>query len=199
MALDQNGLNYVQVKKASFIRAWFFGNSYSLSKKTIFLRRTIMDRDSLTAVGLALQKVGVAKMIANGEKKAIIRNLAQILGLFGPFLFIPLVLTGFILDILLFKTLGVFSIVFIIVGLVLLSAGFVVTILNIPVEKKANDMALEMIDNNGICTEEERKQIKTVLDTYIIAYVLEFIVLVLRIAQLVLEILMNSQIKSNNS
>ena len=58
-------------------------------------------------------------------------------------------------------------------------------------------MALEMIDETGVMTEDERKQIKKVFDTYIVAYVCDFIVTVLRIIQLILEIAMNSQISSN--
>lgn len=197
-ALDKAGLNHIQVKKAGFLRAWFFGNCYSITKKTIFLRKTVYDKDSLTAVGLALQKVGIAKMCEGNSKMAKTRNIMQIVGLFGPFLFIPLVLAGFIIDLLVFEAIGAFSIIGIIVGLVILSSGFIVTLLNIPVEKKGNDMAMQMIKEGNILTEEEQQKVKKVLHTYIIAYVCEFIVTVLRIIQLVLEIVMQAQINKNN-
>ena len=114
----------------------FFGNSYSVRKKTIFLRGGIADKDSITAVGLALQKVGIAKMCADGSKMVRTRNTAQVLSIVGPILFVPVVLVGFLVDILLFSTLGTFSVVGIVVGLVLVVFGFISTLLNLPVEKR---------------------------------------------------------------
>ena len=198
-ALDKAGLNHIQVKKAGFLRAWFFGNCYSITKKTIFLRKTVYDKDSLTAVGLALQKVGIAKMCEGNGKMAKTRNIMQIVGIFGPFLFIPIMLVGFLADLLILQEVGMFSIIALVVSLAILGSGFVVTLLNIPVEKKANNMAMQMIEDGKILNEEEQKQVKKVLNTYIVAYVCEFIVTVLRIAQLVLEIVMQSQINSNKS
>ena len=195
--LDKCGLQHVQVKKANFLRAWFYGNSYSLTKKTVFLRKNIADKDSVTAVGLALQKVGIAKMCETDDKMAKTRNIFQIVGLFGPFMFVPVILIGVVLDMLIFDAFGAFSVVCIVLGLLILGAGFVVTLLNIPVEKKANDMALEMIDESHLMTEEEREMIKKVFDTYIIAYIMDFIVTVLRIIQLILEILMKTQSSSS--
>ena len=197
-ALDKAGLGHIQIKKANIFRAFVFGNCYSITKKTIFLRRSIMNKDSLTAVGVALQKVGVARLCEGDSKMAKTRNYMQIVGLFGPILFLPVILIGMAIDLVLFQSFGVVSIISIVIGIIILSAGFIVTLLNIPVEKKANKLALQTIDETGICTAEERKIIAKVLNTYIIAYICDFIVAVLRIVQLILEIVMNSQIKSNN-
>ena len=196
--LDSCGLHHVQLKKAGFLRSWFYGNSYSITKKTVFLRNNITDKDTVTAVGLALQKVGIAKMCESDNKMAKTRNIFQIVGIFGPFMFVPLILIGFVADYLIFSTIGAFSVVSIVLSLIILAAGLVVTVLNIPVEKKANEMALKMIDETGVMTEEERAMIKKVFDTYIIAYVMDFIVTVLRIIQLILEIAMTLQSGSNN-
>ena len=197
-ALDKAGLGHIQIKKANIFRAFVFGNCYSITKKTIFLRRSIMNKDSLTAVGVALQKVGVARLCEGDSKMAKTRNYMQIVGLFGPILFLPVILIGMVIDLVLFQSFGVASIISIVIGIIILSAGFIVTLLNIPVEKKANKLALQTIDETSICTAEERKVIAKVLNTYIIAYICDFIVAVLRIVQLILEIVMNSQIKSNN-
>ena len=196
--LDKSGLDYVKVKRAKFLRAWFYGNSYSLTKKTVFLRSNISDKDTVTAVGLALQKVGIAKMCETDGKMAKTRNIFQIVGLFGPFMFVPTIIIGVVLDMLIFDAFGAFSVICIALGLVILTAGFVVTLLNIPVEKKANDMALQMIDESGLMTAEERDMIKKVFDTYIIAYIMDFIVTVLRMIQLILEILMKTQSSSSS-
>lgn len=197
--LDKAGLKHIQVKKANIFRALFFGNCYSITKKTIFLRGMIANKKSLTSVGLALQKVGIAQLCESGNKTAITRNRMQIVNLFGPILFLPIVLLGAVIDFLLFKVFSIFSIVSIAISVVILIAGFIVTLLNIPVEKKANKIALETMQKTGILTEEEQKIVKNVLDAYIVAYVMDFIVAVLRIVQLVLEIVIKNQIKKNNS
>ena len=51
--LDGYGLNHIKVERANFIRAWMFGNCYSVTKKTIFLRSSIADKNSITATGFA--------------------------------------------------------------------------------------------------------------------------------------------------
>ena len=197
--LDKCGLNYVKVKKANFLRAWFFGNSYSLSQKTVFLRRNIADKSSVTAIGMALQKVGVAKMCEKDGGLAKTRNTLQVIGLFGPFMFLPLIIIGALIDVFMLQTdeFGIFSAIGLILGILFLVAGFVVTLLNIPVEKKANDMALEMIDESGLMNETERAEIKKLFDTFMIAYVLDFILTVLRIIQLILQIIIQSRAKND--
>ena len=196
--LDKAGLEHIKVKKAGIFRAFFFGNSYSLSQKTIFLRGTIANKDSITAVGIAIQKVGIAKLCETGHKVAKTRNIMQILNIFAPIMFVPIVLIGFIIDFALFNVFGVFSIIGIAVGLFLVATGFIATLLNLPVEKKANNMALELIDETGIFDDEEKRIIKKVFDAYIVAYVCEFIVAILRIIQIVLEIVIKVQISKNN-
>ena len=191
--LDKNGLTNIQVQKSGLIRAWIFGNSYSPRSKTIYLRRTIWEKSSLTAIGVALQKVGVAKMCETGGKSVKVRYAFQVIGLFGPILLLPSIIIGIILDVVLYQALGIFTLAGISLGVAIVVGSFIVTLLNITIEKKANAMALEMIDQAGYATEEERATIKKLFDTYIIAYICEFIVTILRILQLILEIVMRVQ------
>lgn len=195
-ALDKAGLKHVQVAKAGFFRAFIFGNSYSISQKTIFLRRGIYNKDSITAVSMALQKVGVAKLYESGDAKTRTRNIMQVVSLVGPLLFVPVVFAGFVLDYALFRVFGIFSIIGIAVGLVIVFSGLIATLLTLPVEKQANEMALKMIKETGVLTDEEIVVVKKVFKAYLVSYVCEFIVAVLRIIQIVLEIIMNAQIKN---
>lgn len=195
-ALAKAGLTGVKVKKAGILRAFFIGNSYSVSKKTIFLRGSIANKNSITAVSLALQKVAIAKMAHDGKSSVKIRNTAQVLGLVGPILFIPVVLIGFVIDFFLFGIFGAFSIVGIIVGLILIFSGLIATLLNLPVEKKANQIALKLIDETGVLTKEEQDIAKKIFDAYLVAYICEFIIAILRLIQIVLEIVMNVQINN---
>ncbi len=192
-ALNRCGLQNIEVKRSGFIRAWIFGNSYSVLRKTIFLRRRIADKNSLTAVGIALQKVGVAKLCEGDMKAAKARYFLQLIGLFGPFLFLPIMLIGAVVDLILFQHYGTISIASLAVSGAILAVGFVATLLNIPVEKKANEMALEMIDESKVCTEEEKEQIAGILKAYLVAYICDFILTVLRILLFILEILMKVQ------
>ena len=191
--LDSAGLNHIQVKRAGFIRAWVYGNYYDVYKKTIFLRPNISDKDSITAIGVALQKAGIAKMCEDGDKATLLRNKLVFLSIYGPLLFLPIVIIGAVLDILILNEIGAFSVIGIIIGLLFVIGGFVVTLLNIPVEKRANDFALKIIDDSGIFNSEERALIKKVFDTFIIAYILNFIVTVLRLVQLILEIIIKAK------
>ena len=197
--LDKAGLNHIKVEKAGFFRAFIFGNCYSITKKTIFLRRGIYDKDSITAVSMALQKVGIAKMCESGNVVTKTRNIMQILSLFGPILFVPVVLAGFIIDIVIFHVFGIFSIVGIVLGFVLVGAGLIATLLNLPVEKKANEMALKTIEETGVLTADEVVVVKKVFKAYLVSYVCEFIVAVLRIVQIILEIVMIVKINNKNS
>ena len=194
--LDRDGLTHIKVKKAGVIRGVLFGNYYNVFTKTIYLRSILFkidDKKSVTATALAVQKAGLAKLCEEGDRATLLRNRLSVIGIFGPFLFIPFILIGVLLDMFVLKTNGVLTFVGMGVGGLLLVAGFIVTMLNIPVEKKANELALEMIREYGLANESEMAVMKKVFDTYIISYICDFILEVLRVVQWVLEILIKAR------
>lgn len=189
--LDKAGYSNITVKKAGFWRELIFGNYYNVLTKTIYLRSFLFqidDRRSVTATAIAVQKAAIAKLCEDGDRQTLTRNRLSLIGIFGPFLFIPLLLLGVVLDFFVLQTSGVCSLLSLAVGGILLVAGFIVTLLNIPVEKKANALALEMMKEYELANEEELPVMKKVFDTYIISYVCDFILEVLRIIQFILEI-----------
>ena len=190
--LDKAGYPQITVKKAGFWRELIFGNYYNVLTKTIYLRSVLFqidDRRSVTATAMAVQKAAIAKLCEDGDRQTLTRNRLSLIGIFGPFLFIPLLLLGFVLDFFVLQTSGgVCSLLFLAVGGFLLIAGFIVTLLNIPVEKRANALALEMMEEYELANAEELPVMKKVFDTYIISYVCDFILEVLRIIQFILEI-----------
>ena len=97
--LDQNGLSDIKVKTTGSL---LFGNRYSHFFKKIRLRRLTRHQDSLTAMAMAAQKVGLAVMDKEGDPDMKTRNRLIPVLTFGPFAFIPLVLLGMVLDIFLF-------------------------------------------------------------------------------------------------
>jgi Zn-dependent membrane protease YugP len=81
---------------------------------------------------------------------------------------------------------------------ILLAAGFIATWLNIPVEKRANKLALEMMREYGLATEDELQMMAEVYDAYILSYIAQFILEVLRVVQWVLEIIIKMQTSKND-
>lgn len=188
--LDLNGMPDVQVKKCGIIRTVLFGNHYSISKKTVYLRMRTINKPSLTAVAMAAQKVALAEQHRNKDTKMIVRSRLQGLGVFAPYLFIPLVVIGFLIDIFVAQTL-LFSLIATVLGLIFILFGFIVTLLNIPVEKKAMKRALVLLKAD--LTREEIVIVKKIYRSYMVEYALQFIIAVLRIIQLILKILLGAR------
>ena len=184
--LDENGMPDVQVKKCGILRTLFFGNHYSIMKKTVYLRILTIQKSSVTAAAIAAQKVALAEQHRDGDKKMISRGRLQGLGVFAPSLFIPLVLAGILLDIFLFGTV-LLSLIALILSAVFILFGFIVTLLNIPVEKKAIVRAEEMLEN--LLTPEENTSVKKLFRCYMVEYIMQFIVSILRIIQIILKVL----------
>ena len=197
--LDREGLSpEVTVRKAGLIREAIFGNYYNVVTKKIYLRSVLGKIDkkkTVTSTALAVQKVAIAELCERGDKQAITRGKLQLIGLFGPFLFIPIILIGAVLDVALGGD-GTFSLGSIIVSGIILVFGAVVTYLNIPVEKRANALALELMEKHGLAHGEEIEVMRKVYETYITSYICDFILELLRIIQWILEIFIKA--KSNN-
>lgn len=184
--LDANGLQNVEIKKLGFFRRiLLFGNHYSVMKKTIYLRKNILDSSSVTAVGIAIQKVCLAVQHKNKDKSFIFRYVLQILTLFTPLLFYGSVAIGLIIDIVT-KFSGVPTIIGLIVGIAFYFLTFVFQLVNIKVEKKANEQAVAILQSANIFNEQEIATFQSLLKLYIVA---DVIVLVLSILKLILQIL----------
>ena len=200
-ALDRSGLQHVKVIKTGFIRELFFGNYYNIYTKTVYLRSVfgkIDTKQSMTSTALALQKAGIAKLCEEGDRKAVTRNRLSIIAIFGPILFIPFVIIGFLVDFYVLKTNGgMASYIGLGVGGVLLLIGLIVTFLNIPVEKKGNEIALEMAKDYGLANEEELEIMRKVFSAYIMQYICQFILEVLRVIEWVLRVVIQFNSKKD--
>ena len=194
--LDQSGLGHVKVRKAGFLREALFGNYYNVATKTIYLRSwlgKIDNKTSVTSTALGVQKAAIARLCEEGDEQAKLRGRLSLLGIFGPLLFIPIILVGVIIDFLVMKDITIVSYVCMGVSFLLLVAGFIVTWLNIPVEKRANALALRMMRDYGLATEDELDMMAEVYDAYILSYIAQFILEVLRVIQWILEIVIKAQ------
>lgn len=186
--LDGSGMKDVQVKQCGFFRALILGNYYSRRTNTIYLRKNIANKDSIMAVGVALQKVGIVVQDKQGDKKTVLRNKMLPFVLFAPTLFIPIVIIGTILDFTVFGGTGTTSLISIIIGLAFYISALIFNLLNISVEKKANNKAIEIMQQTNFCDEEEREKIKSAFQAYILAYISEFVLSLLKLIQFILKL-----------
>lgn len=186
--LDANGLSNIAVSCSGSI---LFGNSYSHYFKKVRLRRLTWRKASVSALAMASQKSALA--VLDKEKDPDMKRRIRITPIisFGPFLFIPIIIVGLILDRIITNTTGVISVVCVIVGLVLYIWAFVLSLSVLKTEKKAQDRAIKILSNNGMATEQEIKYLKKLFKLYNIEYVnnmilalLEIIYNVLRIVQM---------------
>lgn len=173
--LEGLGLTDVKVARCGFFSEVFLGNSYSPRKKLIRLRRNIYDKTSLTAVALAAQKVAIAQKHHEGDKKIALRSTLMTFGYFAPFAVLPLILVGFLLDFVIWRDLGVFSIIFTAVAFAYYISSFIVLILNIKIEKRACNTALEFMQKINLLVDDEVEDAQHLYKTYITNYWLDFI------------------------
>lgn len=184
--LDSNGLQNVQIKKLGFFRRiLLFGNHYSVMKKTIYLRKNILNSSSVTAVGIATQKVCLAVQHKNKDKSFIFRYVLQILTLFTPLLFYGSIVLGLVVDLVTQFT-GIPTIIGLFVGIGFYVLVFVLQIVNIKVEKRANEQTVAILQSAKIFNEQEITTLKELLKLYIVA---DIIVLVLSVLKIILQIL----------
>lgn len=184
--LDSNGLQNVQIKKLGFFRRiLLFGNHYSVMKKTIYLRKNILNSSSVTAVGIATQKVCLAVQHKNKDKSFIFRYVLQILTLFTPLLFYGSIVLGLVVDLVTQFT-GIPTIIGLFVGIGFYILVFVLQIVNIKVEKRANEQTVAILQSAKIFNEQEITTLKELLKLYIVA---DIIVLVLSVLKIILQIL----------
>ncbi len=189
--LNKLNLQDVQVKKASFIWAFFWGNSYSARRKTVYLRRGIFSKTSLTSVAVACQKVGLAQMDAEGDKAFKSRYWLAPFSLFGPTLVPFFILAGIIADIAVFETFGAFSIVAAVISLVLIILAAAFTFVQIPIEKKGVEYAKSYMAELSLINSDEMQIIDKYYKAYILDLKIAFIMRILEIIRAILRILIS--------
>ncbi len=186
--LDSNGLSDVEIKPLTFFKAMFYGNHYNAKTKTIYLRQNIINSKSITAVGVAVQKVGHA--IQDKENSPLFKFRTKIAPfvVFAPMLFIPITILGAILD-WMYSIGGVSAIISVSLGLILFILAFTFTLFTIPVESRANKLAVELLEKTKILNTNEIYAVKDLYSSYIVAYVMEFLASLLQLIKTFLQIL----------
>ena len=185
--LDDNGLEHIKVKRTGSL---LFGNSYSHYFKKVRLRGFIRHETSLTSIGIGAQKAALAILDKDGDPDMKRRIRLVPLITFGPFAFIPLILVGVALDFFVFNgATGVCTLVLGALGLLFYVYSVVLSVMTLKTERKAQDRAYDILQNDYNITPEELDALKELFRLYNIQYVndiilssLELIYNILRIA-----------------
>ena len=179
--LDRNGLQKIRVSKNGSI---LFGNSYSHYFKKVRLRRLTWQKKSVTS--LAMRKLV---------------RLTPLIYL-GPLAFVPMVIIGALLDVVVLKSSGAACLIICsALGLAFYLASFVMSLLVLKTEKKAQVRAYEIMKANGLATAEELESCKKLFKLYNIEYVNNMIIALLELVYRVLQIIayvQNSSSSKNN-
>ena len=183
--LDDNGLEHIKVKRTGSL---FFGNSYSHYFKKVRLRGFIRHETSLTSMGMGAQKAALA--ILDKEGDADMRKRIRLVPLvtFGPFAFIPLILIGGVLDYFVFNGSGICTLVLGTIGLLFYAYSVVLSVLTLKTEKKAQNRAYEILEQDYHITDDELSDLKELFHLYNVQYINDIILSSLELLYTVLEI-----------
>ena len=184
--LDANGLQKIKVKRTGSL---LFGNSYSHYFKKVRLRGLIRHETSLTSMGLGAQKAALAILDKEGDpdmKKRI--RLVPIIT-FGPFMFIPLILIGVVIDLFVFNgDTGVFTLALGGLGFLFYAYSLVLSIVTLKTEKKAQNRAYEILERDYNVKAEELSALKELFHLYNVQYVNDIILSSLELIYNILQI-----------
>ena len=192
--LDHHELGHIKVSKTGSI---MFGNSYSHYFKKVRLRRLTWQKRSVTSLAMAAQKSALAVLDKENDAERRTRVRLTPLIYFGPIAFVPMVVIGVLLDVLL--STGFCGILFTVLGLGFYLLSFVMSILVLKTEKKAQKRAYEIMKEEGLATEEELESCKKLFRLYNIEYINDMVIALLELIYRVLQIIAYVQDSSSSS
>ena len=197
--LDKNGLQKIKV---STFGSLLFGNSYSHYFKKVRIRRLTNKKPSITSLAIGAQKASLAILDKEGDKDMKTRIILTPLMYFGPFAFIPLLIVGILIDVIVFGFNGWCTMIFAGLGLLFYVISFVLSVMVLKTEVKAQKKAVQILKDDDMATEEEIDMMKELFKLYNIQYVndliMEFLQMLLKILQFVAKIQVNSSSNSSN-
>ena len=165
--------------------------------------RFLMLMTSLTSIGQSLdaaQKSALAVLDKENDKDMRTRIRLTPLIYLGPIAFVPMVIVGVLLDMLLFKNTNAYcGIIFTVIGLVFYLLSFIMAILVLKTEKKAQKRAYEIMKDEGLATKEELEMCKKLFRLYNIEYINDMVIALLELIYRVLQIIAYVQNSSSSS
>ena len=198
--LDQNGLQRIKVSKTGSI---LLGNSYSHYFKKVRLRRLTWKKQSVTSLAMAAQKSALAVLDKENDPDMRSRVRMTPIIYIGPLAFVPMVIIGALLDLYVFKTgSGMYTIILTAIALVFYILSFVMSLLVLKTEKKAQQRAYDIMKESGMATDEELVMCRKLFRLYNIEYVNDMVIALLELIYRVLQIIayvQNASSSPNNA
>ncbi|MDR1706286.1 MAG: zinc metallopeptidase [Clostridiales bacterium] len=157
---------------------------YDPRSEVLRLSKEVMNGKSLSALGIAAHEAGHA--LQHGEAYGPLMARQNFVGVanFGSKLSIPIVFLGIVLmNMNVDSGLGSFLVT---VGLLMFSAVVLLSLITLPVEFNASARAVELLESNGILTEDELVPVKQVLRAASWTYIAATLSAVLTLLRLVL-------------
>jgi len=192
--LDDLGYNDIAVRQTSILMLWFFprwGNRYSPRRKAIFLFRNIINSDTVTAVALATQKVGLVIQHKEREPKMIFRARWELWTRLAPNLFLPIITIGLLIDLAvnggdIAGAFGYITLGFVAFAILYTIIAFWALYLVIPTERRAGQLAMEKIVQFNLLPPQYHAETKRMLDTYVRLYIADFLLAILNLVMNIL-------------
>ncbi len=194
--LDANGLQHIKV---STFGSMVFGNSYSHYFKKVRIRRLTAKKTSITSLAIGAEKASLAVLDKERDPDMLTRVRLTPLIYFGPLAFIPIVLVGIVIDIILFSFTGIATLVATLLGLGFYVVSFVMSVKVLKTEVKAQNKAIEIMKSQNMATGKELDMMKELYKIYNIQYINDIILEFLQIILRVLEIIAKMQQSSANN
>jgi len=196
--LDDHGLKNIKV---SAVGSLMFGNSYSHFFKKVRLRRLTYKKKSISSLAMAAQKSSLAILDKEGDKDMKTRIKLVPIITFGPYAFVPLIVIGVLLDVIFFGATGVVTFVFAGIGIAFYVLSFVLSIMVLKTEKKAQQKAYEILEQKNMATAKELEMMKELFHLYNIQYINDLVLSFLELLYRVLMIIAKAQsgMSSSNS
>ncbi len=183
--LDSGGCEDIKVSKSGSL---LFGNSYSHFFKKVRLRRRTIEKTSVSAMAMGAQKAALAVLDREGDPDMKARSRCVFIGTFGPIAFIPLLVAGAVLDILVGGGQGSFAIAACVLGMVFFAASFVFQLKTLTTERKAQDRACQVLRRDGLATAEEIEMLRKLFRLYNIEYVNNIVLSMLEVLYYALQL-----------
>ena len=187
--LDDNGLRNIRV---SVVGSLLFGNSYSHYFKKVRLRRLTTNKPSVTSLAMGAEKSALAILDKEGDPDMKTRVRLTPIMFFGPFAFIPIIVIGVLIDVIMFNFKGTATLIAAGLGLLFYVISFVLSVMTLKTEKKAQERACEILKEKNMATSEEISMMRELFHLYNIQYIndiiLEFLQLLLKILEIVAKV-----------
>lgn len=184
--LDENGLEHIKIKTSGSL---MFGNSYSHYFKKVRLRRRTVKKNSVASLAMGSQKAALAVLDKEGDPDMRKRVRMVPIIAFGPFAFIPLVIVGAVVDVVVFNSEGYVTIAASCLGLLFYLVSLFMSVLTLKTEKKAQERTYSILREEGMATEDELADMRKLFKLYNIQYIVDVIMSLLEVIYYALQII----------